>query len=50
MGRRNKFPYVGLFFLFVGLGLIFALMIPAKHLVVVLSIALAISGIAICKQ
>ncbi len=50
MGRRRKCAGIGTVFLFLGLGLAAALLIPAKYLVVVLAVALTFSGVAICKQ
>ena len=49
MGRRKRCVSIGTVFLFLGLGLVCALLIPAKYLVVVLAIALTVSGIAICS-
>lgn len=50
MGKRKKYANIGTVFLFLGLGLVLALLVPAKYLVVLLAIALTISGIAICKH
>jgi len=50
MGRRRRYINIGIVFLFLGLGLVSALLIPAKYLVVLLAVALTVSGIAICKQ
>ena len=50
MGKRKRCAGLGTLFLFLGLGIAAALMIPSKYLVVILAIALILSGIAICKQ
>ncbi len=49
MGKRKQKISIGAVFLVFGLGLVLAFIIPAKALVVVLSVALAISGVALCK-
>lgn len=49
MGKRKQKIGIGAIFLVFGLGLVLAFTIPAKALVVVLSFALAASGIVLCK-
>ncbi len=49
MGKRRRKISIGTLFLVFGLGLILAFIIPAKALVVILSVALAVSGAALCK-
>ncbi len=49
MGKRKNKISIGTVFLVFGLGLILAFIIPAEALVVVLAVALAISGLALCK-
>lgn len=49
MGKRKQKIGIGAIFLVFGLGLALAFTIPAKALVVILSFALAASGIFLCK-
>ncbi|MBR0541404.1 MAG: hypothetical protein IJK26_04270 [Clostridia bacterium] len=49
MGRRRKSISLGLIFSVFGIGLVSALLIPSKYLVVILALALVAGGIAICK-
>lgn len=48
--KRSKGIPIGLIFAMLGSGLILALVFPSEFLVVVLSIALIVSGIALCKN
>ncbi|MDO4846771.1 MAG: hypothetical protein Q3968_01390 [Clostridiaceae bacterium] len=50
MGKRKRCVSIGTVFLFLGIGLVAALTVPAKYLVVMLAIALTVSGIAICRN
>ena len=49
MGKRKQKIGIGAILLVFGLGLALAFTIPAKALVVVLSFALAASGVVLCK-
>ena len=49
MGKRKQKIGIGAILLVFGLGLALAFTIPAKALVVVLSFALAASGVELCK-
>ena len=48
--KRAKGGSLGLIFVMLGAGLILAMIFPSKFLVVVLSIALIVSGIVLCKN
>lgn len=48
--KRSKGGNPGLMFAMLGAGLILALVFPEKFLVVVLSVLIIISGIALCKN
>lgn len=48
--KRAKGTNLGLTFAMLGAGLILAFVFPSKFLVVVLSVALIISGIVLCKN
>lgn len=48
--KRSKGGNPGLLFAMLGAGLILALVFPEKFLVVVLSIALIVCGIVLCKN
>lgn len=49
MKKRRGNNSLGLIFAMLGLGLVLAIIFPSKFLVVVLSVALIVSGIALCK-
>ncbi len=49
MIKRKSNKFLGLLFSVFGTGLVLALMVPAKYLVVILALALVVGGIAICK-
>lgn len=48
--RKKKKSNLGFVFVTLGVGLILALAVPEKYLVVILSVALTVSGIALCKS
>lgn len=50
MRKKKHKSNIGIIFVMFGLGLILSLILPAKFLVVVLSIALVICGLIICKS
>jgi len=50
MGRRRSKSKLGLIFAVLGTGLVLALTVPAKYLVVIIAFALIISGVALCKS
>ncbi len=50
MSKRKQKISIGIVFAVLGLGLTLAFIIPARYLVVVLSLSLIISGIALCKS
>ncbi|MEG1550690.1 MAG: hypothetical protein RR355_00300 [Oscillospiraceae bacterium] len=47
---KRKGANVGILFVMLGIGLTIAFIFPARYLVVVLSIILIISGIALCRN
>lgn len=47
--RRKKGVNIGLLFATLGISLVVSMVFPAKFIVVTLSVALVISGIALCK-
>ena len=47
--KKRRGNNLGLIFAMLGLGLVLALIFPSKFLVVILSIALILSGIVLCK-
>lgn len=47
--KKRRGNNLGLIFAMLGLGLVLALIFPSKFLVVILSIALIVSGIVLCK-
>ncbi|MBQ5994344.1 MAG: hypothetical protein IJL63_00640 [Clostridia bacterium] len=50
MKKYKKKSNLGFVFVMLGVGLILALAVPEKYLVVILAVALTISGIALCKS
>lgn len=48
--RKCRGKNLGIIFVMLGIGLILAFVFPSKFLVIFLSIALIISGIALCKS
>lgn len=48
--KRRKNNNLGLIFAMLGVGLILAFIFPSKFLVVILSVSLIVSGIALCKN
>ena len=48
--KKRRRSNLGLIFAMLGLGLMLAFIFPAKFLVVLLSIALILSGIFLCKS
>lgn len=48
--KRRKNNSLGLIFSMLGVGLVLAFVFPSKFLVVVLSVSLIVSGIALCKN
>ena len=47
--KKRRGNNLGLIFAMLGLGLVLAFIVPSKFLVVILSIALILSGIVLCK-
>lgn len=50
MRKKKKNSNLGIIFVMFGLGLILSFILPAKFLVIVLSIALVVCGVIICKS
>lgn len=50
MTKRKQKINIGIILAVLGLGLTLAFIIPARYLVVVLSFALIVSGIVLCKS
>ncbi len=48
--KRRKNNSLGLIFAMLGVGLVLAFIFPSKFLVVILSVSLIVSGIALCKN